>query len=359
MKIGRFYHVRAEERMPQGVYVETDHGDRILLPNSKVPEDLEIGDELDVFVYLDSEDRLIATTEQPLVEANHFAVLEVKDVNRVGAFLDWGLDKDLFLPYKQQLGGELRPGDKCVIFALEDERSGRLVATEKLRNFLETDISDLRVGQKVSLAVYEMDDNWADCLINLRSGGRLFIHPGEERLYIGDIIDGYIEEIRDDGKITLSRFPVGYNSVRTHDNGILQELKENGGFLPYGDHTAPEEIQAHFGLSKKAFKKLIGGLFRDGKIVIEEAGIRLAPQGNRKPFHGGHKPFHNDNKPFRGEKPRRFDSERHYSGDRHFGDRHFGDKPNGERKSFSRNSFSGKPRGFGGKPHSGFGGRGK
>lgn len=283
MQIGRFYHTIVKEEKPQGFYLETEQGERVLLPGSKAPANLKIGDFLDAFMYLDSEDRLVATTETPLVEANHFAVLEVKEVNAVGAFLDWGLDKDLLLPYKQQLGGELRKGDKCVIYALIDKKSGRLVATEKLKRFFETDISELRVGQKVSLAIYEMEESYAECLINLRSYGRLYLHAGEEKLYIGDQIDGYIEDIRPDGKITLSRFPIGYNTVRTHDASILKELQENGGFLPYGDKTPPEKIQEHFGLSKKAFKKLIGGLFREGKIIIQENGIAL-PISKKKNF---------------------------------------------------------------------------
>lgn len=283
MHVGRFYRVRVGERLPQGFYVETEQGDRVLLPNSKAPEDLEIGEELDAFIYLDSEDRPVATTETPLVEVNHFAVLEVTDVNRVGAFLDWGLDKDLFLPYKQQLGGELRPGDKCVVYVLEDARSGRLVATEKLKSFLETDVSALAVGQKVRLAVYEVFEHYAECLVNLRSGARLYLHPGEDALYIGDELDGYIEDIRDDGKLTVSRFPVGYNTVRTHGSELLRLLRENGGKLPYGDHTAPEVIQEKFGLSKKAFKKLIGGLFKEGKIQITESGIELAKRREGAP----------------------------------------------------------------------------
>ena len=283
MQIGRFYHTIVKEEKPQGFYLETEQGERVLLPGSKAPSNLKVGDFLDAFMYLDSEDRLVATTETPLVEANHFAVLEVKEVNAVGAFLDWGLDKDLLLRYKQQLGGELRKGDKCVIYALIDQKSGRLVATEKLKRFFETDISELRVGQKVSLAIYEMEESYAECLINLRSYGRLYLHAGEEKLYIGDQIDGYIEDIRPDGKITLSRFPIGYNTVRTHDASILKELQENGGFLPYGDKTPPEKIQEHFGLSKKAFKKLIGGLFREGKIIIQENGIAL-PISKKKNF---------------------------------------------------------------------------
>ena len=275
MQIGRFYKMRAIERKSPGFYLETAFGDKILLPNAKVPVDLKPGDSIDAFVYLDSEDRLVATTEKPYVEANHFAVLKVKEVNSVGAFLDWGLDKDLLLPYKQQLGGDLRTGDKCVIYALMDEKSGRLVATEKLRPFLEKDISKLQVGQKVSLAVYDMTETYADCLINLRSGGRLYLHPNEERIYIGDEIEGYIEQIKEDGKITLSRFPVGYNTIISHEASILGELKKAGGFLPYGDKTDSAVIQEHFGLSKKAFKKILGSLYKNGKIEIRENGISL------------------------------------------------------------------------------------
>ena len=151
MELGKYNRARVEEIMPQGYYLELETGGRVLLPGKKEEFSLQEGEVLDVFVYMDSEDRPIATLDKPYATVGEFAVLEVKDVNRIGAFLDWGLNKDLFLPYKQQLG-ELRRGDRCVVYILEDDKSNRIVATEKIKSFLDLDTSELHLGQKVQLA---------------------------------------------------------------------------------------------------------------------------------------------------------------------------------------------------------------
>ena len=263
--------------MPQGFYLELETGGRILLPGNKNQFTLQEGEIVDVFVYLDSEDRPIATLDRPLAQVDEFAVLEVKDVNNIGAFLDWGLNKDLFLPYKQQLG-ELRRGDKCVVYILKDEKSGRLVATEKIKSFIDTDTSELHVGQRVELAAYEVTPDYVDFLVDYRYTGRLMVTRGMERIYIGDTMPGYIQRFTGDGKITLNLTPVGYKGIMNSEspNAILQKLEEAGGFLPYGDHSDPEAIREEFGISKKTFKKILGTLFREGKIVIEEDGFRTA-----------------------------------------------------------------------------------
>jgi predicted RNA-binding protein (virulence factor B family) len=225
---------------------------------------------------MDSEDRPIATLQKPYAQAGEFAVLEVKDVNRVGAFLDWGLNKDLFLPYKQQLG-ELQRGDRCVVYVLLDDKSNRLVATEKIKSFIDTDTSELHIGERVELAAYEVTPDYVDFLVNYRYTGRLMVTPGTKRIYIGDTMPGYIQRFTSDGKITLNLTPVGYKGIMKSDspNAILRKLEEAGGFLPYGDHTDPETIQKEFGMSKKTFKKILGTLYREGKIILEDDGIRL------------------------------------------------------------------------------------
>lgn len=276
MEIGRYNRARVESIMPQGYYLELETGGRVLLPGNREKFELQEGDVLDVFVYLDSEDRPIATLDKPYAQAGEFAVLTVKDVNRVGAFLDWGLNKDLFLPYKQQLG-ELQRGDRCVVFILVDDKSNRIVATEKIKSFLDTDTSELHVGQRVQLAAYEVTREYVDFLVDYRYTGRLMLTPGMERIYIGDTMPGFIQRFTADGKITLSINPIGYKGLMKSDsaNSLLQKLEEAGGSLPYGDHTDPEIIRQEFGMSKKNFKKLLGTLFREGKIYIEEDGIRL------------------------------------------------------------------------------------
>lgn len=276
MEIGKYNRARVESIMPQGYYLELETGGRVLLPGNREEFSLEEGEILDVFVYMDSEDRPIATLQKPYAQAGEFAVLEVKDVNRVGAFLDWGLNKDLFLPYKQQLG-ELQRGDRCVVYILLDDKSNRLVATEKIKSFIDTDTSELHVGERVELAAYEVTPDYVDFLVNYRYTGRLMVTPGTKRIYIGDTMPGYIQRFTNDGKITLNLSPVGYKGLMKSDspNAVLRKLSEAGGFLPYGDHTDPETIQKQFSMSKKTFKKILGTLYREGKILIQDDGIRL------------------------------------------------------------------------------------
>ncbi len=277
MEIGKINRACVEEITPQGYYLELETGGRVLLPGNKNKFELEEGEILDVFVYMDSEDRPIATLDKPYAQAGEFAVLTVKEVNRVGAFLDWGLNKDLFLPYKQQLG-ELLRGDKCVVYILVDDKSNRLVATEKIKSFIDTDTSELHLGQRVQLAAYEVTRDYVDCLVDYRYTGRLMLTPGMERIYIGDTMTGFIQRFTSDGKITLNLTPIGYKGLMHSESpaAIMQKLEAAGGFLPYGDHTAPETIRKEFGLSKKTFKKILGTLLRQGQISLDEDGFRKA-----------------------------------------------------------------------------------
>ncbi len=276
MELGQYNRARVEEIAPQGYYLELETGGRVLLPGNRNTFELEVGELLDVFVYTDSEDRPIATIEKPYATVGEFAVLEVKEVNRFGAFLNWGLNKDLFLPFKQQLG-ELQRGDRCVVFILVDDKSNRIVATEKIKSFLDLDTSELHIGQRVQLAAYEVTKEYVDFLVDYRYTGRLMLAPGMERIYIGDTMPGFIQRFTSDGKITLSLNPIGYKGLMKSDgaNALIQKLQEAGGSLPYGDHTDPEVIRQEFGMSKKNFKKLLGTLFREGKIVISDDGISL------------------------------------------------------------------------------------
>lgn len=273
MEIGKYNHARVDAIMPQGYYLELETGGRVLLPGNDSFE-LQEGEFLDVFVYMDSEDRPIATLNKPYVQAGEFAVLTVKEVNRVGAFLDWGLNKDLFLPYKQQLG-DLQKGDKCVVYVLVDEKSGRLVATEKIKSFLDMDTSELHIGQRVQLAAYEVTPDYVDFLVDYRYTGRLMLTQGMERIYIGDTMPGFIQRFTSDGKITLNLTPIGYKGLMKSDSpsAIMRKLEEAGGSLPYGDHTDPDTIREVFGMSKKTFKKLLGTLYREGKIQLTDDGF--------------------------------------------------------------------------------------
>jgi predicted RNA-binding protein (virulence factor B family) len=269
------------EELPQGFYVETQNGkDRVLLPGSKAPKDLKPGDEINLFIYLDNEARPIATTQKAKACVDEFAVLKVKDVNNVGAFLDWGLDKDLILPFNNQLG-DLQKGDACVVRIFIDEKSGRISTTEKLRRYFDREISELKEGMEVSLVAYDFqEERCIDFVINKRWTGRLYCDPVSTGLRIGDSCTGYIHSIKEEESlIALSLSPIGFNAlVDKHKDSLLKALKENNGFLPFSDDSSPEEIRKNFGMSKKGFKKLAGKLWKQGILDLSPEGIRYINQ---------------------------------------------------------------------------------
>jgi predicted RNA-binding protein (virulence factor B family) len=264
----------ASEALPQGIYLELEGGGRVLLPRNEC-EGIEPGDELVVFVYLDSEDRPVATRKEPRAKAGEFAVLMVRDVNDVGAFLDWGLAKDLFLPFHNQLG-ELEVGDPSVVFIEQDERSGRLVATEKLRPYFERNTAALREGQEVELIAYDFsEDGYIDFVVEHRYTGRWHGDPLETGLHIGDHTRGFIQRIREEGLLSISLRPVGKKAREACEETLLSALRQAGGFLPLTDETNPERIQEQLGMSKKSFKKVAGNLWKRGRVKLLEDGIQL------------------------------------------------------------------------------------
>ncbi|MDR2999730.1 MAG: hypothetical protein LBU89_00580 [Fibromonadaceae bacterium] len=278
MLLGNYNDCTVLEELPQGFYVETKDGkDRVLLPKSKAPKDMKIGDEINLFIYLDNEARPIATTQKSKACVNEFAVLRVKDINDVGAFLDWGLDKDLILPYNNQLD-ELQKNDNCVVWVFIDVKSGRITSTEKLRKHFDREISELKEGMEVSLIAYDFqEERCIDFVINKRWTGRLYCNPVSTKLRIGDSCTGYIHSIKEeDSLITLSLSPIGFDAlVDKHKEALLKTLKENDGFLPFSDNSPPEEIRARFGMSKKGFKKLAGKLWKQGVVELSSEGIKL------------------------------------------------------------------------------------
>jgi len=277
MLLGNYNDCTVLEELPQGFYVETKEGkDRVLLPKTKAPKNLNIGDEINLFIYLDNEARPIATTQKTKACVDEFAVLRVKDINDAGAFLDWGLDKDLILPYNNQLG-ELQKNDTCVVRIFIDEKSGRLSSTEKLRRYFDRDVSELKEGMEVSLIAYDFEEErHIDFIINKRWTGRLYCNPVNTGLHIGDFCTGYIHSIKEDSMIALSLSPIGFDAlVDKHQEALLKALKDNNGFLPFSDDSSPEEIRKNFGMSKKGFKKLAGTLWKQGVVELSPEGIKL------------------------------------------------------------------------------------
>lgn len=273
LNIGKTNTLKIVKRTPQGLYLDSDRGE-ILLPNKYIPEGIEIGDSVDVFIYTDSEDRLIATTLKPYAFLDEFACLEVKHTTNFGAFLDWGLEKDLFVPTKEQ-HRMMQEGQKYVVRVCLDARTERLIGISKLAAFLSKDTENLQEGQEVSLLVHEFTTIGIMCIIDDQYAGMLYKNEVFKPLKVGDRLKGYIKEVRDDGKIDISLRKHGFKGIRNETDVILDSLKENDNFLPYNDDSTPEEIKQHFQMSKKTFKKLIGILYKEGKIVILDGGIRL------------------------------------------------------------------------------------
>ncbi|MCX6216119.1 S1-like domain-containing RNA-binding protein [Spirosoma sp.] len=251
-----------------------DFNNDILLPNKYVPDTLAVDDDIDVFVYTDSEDRPIATTLTPAIQRNEFASLQVVAVNSAGAFLDWGLEKDLLVPHREQ-ARPMEVGQWYVVFMYLDESTNRLVASSKVNRFLDEDVRDLQVGDEVQLLAYELTDLGVNVIINNRYKGLVYSNEIFRTVRPGDPLIGYIKNIRDDNRVDVSLQRTGYENVEPNARRILATLKAENGFLPLTDNTSPEVIYETLEMSKKTFKKAIGTLYRERKIVLEEKGIRL------------------------------------------------------------------------------------
>ncbi|MBC7487589.1 MAG: GntR family transcriptional regulator, partial [Cytophagaceae bacterium] len=239
-----------------------------------IPEGIDINDEIDVFVYRDSEDRLIATTLEPRIQLNGFASLRVKDVNDFGAFLDWGLEKDLMVPYREQTT-RMRVGQYQIVYLYVDETTGRLAATNKLDRFLEDESEDLKEGQQVDLLVWTETDLGYNVVINQRYKGLLYKNQIFSVVEPGDEVTGYIKYVREDKKIDVSLQQQGFANIEVNAQVVLDRLKKNNGFLALTDDSSPEEIMDELQMSKKTFKKAIGTLYKQKLIVLEDKGISL------------------------------------------------------------------------------------
>ncbi len=274
--IGRYNSLQITKYTDFGLYLDGGADGEILLPKRYIPkgEELEVGDWLNVFVYLDSEDRLIATTQKPKVQVGGFASLKVAEINRVGLFLDWGLPKDLLLPHSEEKR-PLQVGDYCVVYVYLDQRTRRITATARLDRYLDKTPARYAPGQEVDLLVVEQTDMGFKAIINNEHWGLIHNNEVFKFLRSGMRERGFIREVRADGKISLSLQPVGREAASSLSEQILAKLREAGGQLPLSDKSSPEQISSLFGVSKGNFKKAIGGLYKQGLIVIEADGIRL------------------------------------------------------------------------------------
>ena len=273
IRVGEYNELEVIKELDFGIYLR--EGDiEILMPTKWVPEGTKIGDFLDVFIFRDSDDRLIATTVKPMATNETFAFLEAKQVNEVGAFLYWGMDKDLFVPFREQ-AQRMEPGKSYVVFVYVDEETDRLVASSKLSRFIIREDVELREGDIVDLLIFSETDLGYNAIVNDLYSGLIYKNEIFEAIRIGDKMQGFVKRIREDEKIDLSLQKSGFELVDDVKWRILKLMKEGDGFLPLNDESTPEEIKAKLQISKKAFKKAIGALYRERLVKLTDKGVQL------------------------------------------------------------------------------------
>lgn len=280
-KIGEYNHLTIHRFTSVGAYLgEPDAGydDVILLPNKYLKPGMQEGDEITVFIYLDTEERPVATTQTPLIELGKFAWLEVHSVNRIGAFLDWGLEKHLFVPYAEMVE-QMEVGEKYLVGVFLDGKSERLVATPRIGKLLDQNDIQVKVGEEVELVVYNETELGFQVMINQKHGGLVYHNEVFRPIDVGDLTKGYIKQIREDGKIDVSLEPLGVASIEPNSRKVLDVLNRNGGVLKLSDKSAPEDIERELHMSKKLFKKAIGGLYKKKLIIIDKDEIRSVNPG--------------------------------------------------------------------------------
>ncbi len=277
IEIGKLNQLKVVKWVDFGLYLDGEELGEILLPSRYIPANLKPGDPLEVFLYRDSEDRIIATTETPLAMVGDFAYLEVVAVNNAGAFLDWGLLKDLLVPYSEQKM-KMETGKFYVVAVYLDDKTNRIVASAKLEKFLDNNPESLSAGQQVELLIYSQTDLGYKAIINNRFTGIIYKNEVFKPINTGHKLTGYIKLIREDEKIDLTLTRPGYGKTSDITENIINKLKENGGHLNINDKTPADTIYNMFGESKKSFKMAIGALYKKRVIRIDEGGITLLKQ---------------------------------------------------------------------------------
>ena len=274
VQVGKYNTLRVVKEVDFGVYLDGGEGAEILLPKRAMPTGLNIDDEVKVFVYYDNDQKLIATTLTPLGIVGDIVSLEVVSTMPQGAFLKWGIMKDLFVPIANQ-ETRMHPGDKRFVKIYIDERTGRVTATEKIDKSISNYELTVIENEPVDLLIYKVTDLGYKAIINNAHMGLLHKNEVFKELQPGDSIKGYVKHIRPDNKIDLSIGTRGYAKVQDEESQILEALKDNEGYLPYNDKSSPEDIYREFGMSKKTFKMILGALYKQRKIEFTQTGTKL------------------------------------------------------------------------------------
>jgi predicted RNA-binding protein (virulence factor B family) len=259
---------------PPGAYLGDDEDNVVLLPTKYIPENIEIGDTIDVFVYLDSEDRIISTTKKPYLELHGFAALKVNQVSHFGAFLDWGIEKDLFVPFKEQKQ-KMEEGKRYIVHLYLDEATQRLVASSKIRKYLEFEHILVNTNDEVDLLIADSTELGRNVIVNDTYSGLIFLNDITKVLKFGERCKGFVKNIRPDGKLDISLEKIGFVRMESNCEKIVELLKQNEGILYLTDKSDPDKIREEVGMSKKTFKNAIGMLYKQRLISLEKNHIKL------------------------------------------------------------------------------------
>ena len=272
IKIGQHNTLRIKRESPHGIYLVDNEDNEVLLPNRYVPENPTPGEEIKVFIYKDSEDRIVATTQTPFIAINDYAVLKVLNQTKFGAFVDWGLEKHLLIPFSEQ-HCDLKEGENYLVRLYLDEESQRLAGTTRISRFLSNEDFDIPLNEKVNIVPFEETSLGFKVMINKKYLGLVYHNEIFREIIIGKPYTGYVSNIREDNKIDITLQKSGYENNDSYVQKIIDLLEKSMGFLPYTDKTDAELIKEKLEMSKKNFKKAIGKLYRNKQIIIKDDGI--------------------------------------------------------------------------------------
>ncbi|TNJ46400.1 GntR family transcriptional regulator [Tamlana fucoidanivorans] len=274
IKLGEINTLEIFRETDHGIYLVDEDNNEVLLPNRYVPEQFKIWDKIKVFVYLDNEERPVATTDMPFIECGDFGLLRCNQVTEFGAFLDWGLVKELFCPFKEQ-AFKMKPGGWYLVYCYLDERTDRLVASSKTNRFLNNKNLTVNQFDEVDLIVSHPSDIGMNVIVNKKHAGLIYKDNIFQDLSVGDKLKGIVKKIRPGNKLDIVLGQVGYRNIEPNAARILQELQDNSGFMALNDKSNPEAIKEVLQMSKKNFKKAIGNLYKQKKIDIKSDGVYL------------------------------------------------------------------------------------
>lgn len=274
LTIGEYHILKIDRDTEPGLFLKDHEGNEVLLPNKYKPETFELEDEIEVFVYLDHEERPVATTLKPFVKLDEFGYLKCVEVSDIGAFMDWGLEKHLFVPFKEQVT-KMRKGERYLVFCYLDELTGRLVASSKTNAFLDNSELTVEPFEEVDLIVSNPTELGWNVIVNQLHQGLIYQDDVFQKLQTGDRLKGYVKKTRPDGKIDITLQRPGYRSIEPNARELLTILELKGGFLKLTDKSSPQEIQEQLQMSKKSFKRALGNLYKQRMVDIKDAGIYL------------------------------------------------------------------------------------